>query len=95
MLDPVGTLTLKGKCYNIDLYEEKNGKELATMQVQDEHSLIWRVHLGLVEDLLQSDEEYFIRIMTTEQFVIRIKLIDLVTTDAFPRSYKCDCIKFE
>ena len=95
MIDPIGTLSLRGCCFNIEIYN--TGPELlyASMQFQDEHKMIWRLHLGNVKELLDDDSDYFIRLMTTEQLTIRIKVLDPVCEKAYPRSYYCDYIKYE
>ena len=95
MVDPIGTLTIKGHCFNIDIYTDSAHAESAAMQIQDEHLLIWRVHLGCVSKLLENDDEFFIRLMTTEQLTVRIKILDSVCDNLYPRSYYCDLLKCE
>ena len=95
MIDPIGTLTLKGHCFNIDIFADGDGKNSVAMQIQDEHLLIWRVHLGCLNKLQEDDDEYFIKLMTTENLTVRIKILDVVCDKAYPRSYYCDFLKCE
>ena len=95
VVDPIGTLTIRGQCFNIDIFNDVKCGSVAAMQIKDEHSLVWRVYLGSVKKLLENDDEYFIRLMTCEQITVRIKILDSVCDNSFPRSYFCDSLQYE
>ena len=95
VVDPIGTLTIRGQCFNIDIFNDVKCDSAAAMQIKDEHSLVWRVYLGSVKKLLENDDEYFIRLMTCEQITVRIKILDSVCDNSFPRSYFCDSLQYE
>ena len=95
MIDPIGTMSLKGQCYSIEIIEREPEMQSATIQFRDEHALIWRIYLGKIEKLLKMDYEYFIKLMTTEQMTVRIKILDPVCEKIYPRSYYCDSLQYE
>ena len=95
MLGPIGTLVLSGKCYKIEIYSNDLNIEYACVQLQDEENLIWRLYLGPVEKLLEDNCEYFIKLMTTERLQARIKILDSVCENTYPRSFYCETFIYQ
>ena len=95
MNDPIGTISLKGQCYSIEIIGKEPEMQSATIQFRDEHALIWRIYLGRVEKLLRMDFEYFIKLMTTERLQARIKIMDSVCEKTYPRSFYCETFIYE
>ena len=95
MIDPIGTMSLKGQCYSIEIFGREPEMQSATIQFRDEHATTWRICVGKVEKLLEKDYEYFIKLMTTETMTVRIKILDSMCDTIYPRSYDCDSLQYE